>query len=332
MTRLPAKPARPIKAPKPGKRLLGGGAGTMPEWVAGVAFTSPWIIGFLGFMALPIVLSLYYSLTDYSMLEPPLFVGLDNYSRMLSDNVFWTVMRNTVLYAVVAIPVGTVLALVIAALLNTNMRGQTFYRAAVFLPTLVPLVAAAMIWMWLFNGELGLINTIIEWFDWIKFPAFENGAFVGWAPLRGPNWLGDASWAMTALIIMSFWGVGRAVVIYLAALQDVPQSLYEAADLDGMGRVGKFLNVTVPMVSPVILFNVIMSIIETWQVFAVPYIMTQGGPDRSTYFYTMYLYDNAFPFGQMGYASALAWVQLIIILALTALTFIISKRFVHYRV
>lgn len=319
MTRLAAKPARPINAPikphKPGKRLFGGGAGTMPEWIAGVAFTSPWIIGFLGFMALPIVLSLYYSLTDYSMLEPPLFIGLDNYTRMLSDDVFWKVMRNTVLYAVVAIPVGTILALIIAALLNTNMRGQTFYRAAVFLPTLVPLVAAAMIWMWLFNGELGLINTILSW--------------VG---IRGPNWLGDASWAMTALIVMSFWGIGRAVVIYLAALQDVPQSLYEAADLDGMGRVGKFLNVTVPMVSPVILFNVIMSIIETWQVFAVPYIMTQGGPDRSTYFYTMYLYDNAFPFGQMGYASALAWVQLIIILALTALTFVISKRFVHYRV
>ena len=289
--------------------------GRAPEWIAGLAFTSPWIVGFVGFLLLPIILSFYYSLTDYSMLEPPLFVGLGNYTRMLGDAVFWTVMRNTVVYAVIAIPVGTFLALVIAALLNTNMRGQTFYRAAVFLPTLVPLVAAAMIWMWLFNGELGLINTIL-----------------GWLGIRGPNWLGEARWAMPALILMSFWGVGRAVVIYLAALQDVPQSLYEAADLDGMSRVGKFWNVTVPMVSPVILFNVIMSIIETWQVFAVPYIMTQGGPDRSTYFYTMYLYDNAFPFGQMGYASALAWVQLVIILVLTALTFVISRRFVHYRV
>ena len=294
------------QAKVPGRRI--------PEWATGVLFVSPWLIGLLLFMALPIGLSFYYSLSDYTVLEPPIFVGTANYERLASDPVFWKVMRNTILYAAISIPVGTILALIIAALLNTNVKGLTFFRAAVFLPTLVPLVAAAMVWMWLFNGELGLINTAL--------------GFIG---ITGPNWLGDAAWVMPALIIMSLWSVGQAVVIYLAALQDVPTSLYEAADLDGMGVVRKFLNVTVPMISPVILFNVIMAIIAAWQVFAVPYIMLGDGVERAGYFYTMYLYDQAFRFLNMGAASAMAWVQLVIILALTGLTFIISKRAVHYR-
>jgi len=145
------------------------------------------------------------------------------------------------------------------------------------------------------------------------------------------NWLGSAAWAMPALVMMSLWSIGNAVVIYLAALKDVPVSLYEAAQLDGVGAVGRFWHVTIPMISPVILFNVIMAIIGTWQVFAVPYIMTGGGPDRATYFYTMYLYDTAFSYLEMGYASAMAWVQLLIILALTGATFVVSRRHVHYR-
>ncbi|GJM18500.1 MAG: sugar ABC transporter permease [Phycisphaeraceae bacterium] len=298
----------------------------VPEWMVGLAFISPWIVGFLAFMALPIGMSLYYSMTQYTMLEPPIWVGADNYVAMAQDRVFWTVIWNTALYALVAIPVGTVLSVIIAVLLNTKVRGLAFFRAAVFVPTIVPLVAAAMVWMWLFNGELGLINAVLD-------AVFRPINAVFGTELAGPNWLGSARWVMPALILMSFWSVGQAVVIYVAALKDVPQVLYEAAELDGMGVVGRFVHVTLPMISPVILFNVIIGIINTWQIFAVPYIMlgTTGAAKRSGYFYTMYLYDKAFPFGEMGYASALAWVQLLIILALTGLTFLVSKKFVYYR-
>ncbi|MEQ8771126.1 MAG: sugar ABC transporter permease [Phycisphaerales bacterium] len=298
----------------------------VPEWMVGLAFVSPWIIGFLAFMALPIGMSLYYSMTQYTMLEPPIWVGLDNYAAMAGDRVFWTVMRNTTVYALVAIPVGTFIAVVLAALLSAKVRFQAFFRAAVFVPTIVPLVATAMVWMWLFNGELGLINIVLD-------ACFRPiNALLG-TDLAGPNWLGSAQWVMPALILMSFWTVGQAVVIYIAALKDVPEVLYEAAEIDGIGVVGKFVHVTLPMISPVILFNVIIGIINTWQIFAVPYIMlgTTGAAKRSGYFYTMYLYDKAFPFGEMGYASALAWVQLMIILALTGLTFVVSKKFVYYR-
>ncbi|MEL7472711.1 MAG: sugar ABC transporter permease [Planctomycetota bacterium] len=287
----------------------------LPEWAVGLLFISPWLVGFGAFMALPIALSFWYSLSDYTILEPPVYVGLENYQRLAEDPVFWKVMWNTVIYAVIAIPLGTIFALVIAGLLNAKVIGLTFFRAAVFLPSLVPLVASAMIWIWIFNGENGLLNGALE--------------LIG---IRGPNWLGEAAWMMPSLVIISLWSIGQAVVIYLAALQDVPTSLYEAADLDGMGVIGKFWNVTIPMISPVILFNVIMAIIATWQIFAVPFIISlDGGPERSGYFYTMYLYDQAFRFLNMGVASAMAWVQLLIILGLTGLTFLVSRRTVHYR-
>jgi len=285
--------------------------------LTGLLWISPWLVGFAAFMLLPIAMSLYYSLTDYPLLEPPLFIGGGNYARMLTDEVFHKTLINTLIYAGASIPLSTALALGIAALLNRKMRMGGFFQAAVFVPTLVPMVAAAMVWMWLFNGEYGLINRLL-----------------GVVGVRGPNWLLDRHWAMPALIIMSLWGVGQAVVLYLAALKDVPEQLYEAADLDGMGPVRRFFNVTLPMISPVVLFNVITLTIGTFQVFAIPWIIFQkdkGGPGQSGYFYTMYLYDNAFTYGQMGYANALAWVQLLIILGLTALMFALSRRFVHYR-
>jgi multiple sugar transport system permease protein len=274
-------------------------------------------VGFLAFMLAPIAMSLYYSLTDYNLLEAPLWVGAANYRRMLGDELFGTVLWNTAVYAVFSIPLCTVLAVVIAALLNGRVCFRGVFRAAIFVPTLVPLAASAMVWMWLLNGEYGLINKVL--------------AVVG---IRGPNWLMDAAWVMPALVLISLWGIGQAVVTYLAALQDVPVSLYEAASLDGMGVLGRFRNVTLPMISPVILFNVITLTIGTVQVFAVPYVISKaapGGPDRETYFFTSYMYDNAFVFGQMGYASALAWVQLLVILALTGLMFLVSRRVVYYR-
>lgn len=285
--------------------------------MTGLLWVSPWVVGFLAFMLAPIAMSLYYSLTDYNLLEAPLWVGSANYKRMLTDGVFGTVLKNTAVYALFSIPLCTVLAVVIAALLNGKVRFRGAFRAAIFIPTLVPLAASAMVWMWLFNGEYGLINRALSLFG-----------------IHGPNWLQDAGWVMPALVLMSLWGIGQAVVTYLAALQDVPPALYEAASLDGMGVLRRFWNVTLPMISPVILFNVITLTIGTVQVFAVPYVMSKaapGGPDREMYFFTSYMYDNAFVFGQMGYASALAWVQLLVILALTGLMFLVSRRVVYYR-
>ncbi len=293
--------------------------------LTGYLWISPWVFGFLAFMVLPVSMSLYYSLTQYPLIEKPVFIGLENYRRLMADGVFWKVVFNTVIYAVFAVPIGTVLALLIAWLLNQNVRFLGLWRAAVFVPTLVPIVAAAMIWLWLFNAEHGLINRVL-------MPALATVNLLPGVELSTPAWLTDPGWAMPALILMSFWGVGQAVVIYLAAMQDVPESLYEAAELDGVSPWGRFIHVTVPMISPMILFTVITAIIGAWQVFAVPYIMTGGGPDRATYFYTMYLYDKAFLLGpEMGYASAMAWIQLLIIMFFTALVFLASKRLVFYR-
>ena len=193
-------------------------------------------------------------------------------------------------------------------------RGQAFFRTIIFLPSLVPAVAAAMLWLWIFNSKLGLLNHLLE--------------LVG---LTGVGWLSDPRWAMASLAIMSFWGVGNTVVIYLAGLQDVPADLLEAAQIDGASRVRRLFSVVLPVLSPVIFFNLLMSMIATLQMLTIPYIMTQGGPDNSTYLYTMYLYDHAFRYIHMGYASAMAWIQLLVVLLLTAIAFWSSKKWVHYQ-
>lgn len=282
---------------------------------AGLLWISPWLIGFVLFFGVPMGMSLYYSFTDYPLIEAPLYVGGKNYAELFRDPIFWKVMRNTVVYAGVSIPLGTVIALAVAGLLNTKVRGMVFFRAAVYVPQVVPIVASAMVWMWLFNAEWGLINQLLK-------SAGVNGADL-------PNWLGDRGLAMWALVIMNLWVIGQPVVIYLAALQDVPKQLYEAGELDGMGPVRRFWHIALPAISPVVLFNVVYLTISCWQVFAIPYIMTEGGPDRATYFYSHYLYDNAFLFQRMGYASAMAWVQFVIILGLTAFMFAASRRLVQ---
>jgi multiple sugar transport system permease protein len=281
----------------------------------GLAFLSPWLVGFCLFTLLPIALSLYYSFCDYSLLQPPLPIGLENYRTLLGDPIFWQALRNTAMYGLMALPVGMAIALGIAILLNSRIRGVTIYRTIVFLPSLVPAVASAMLWLWLFNGKLGLLNVTLRALG-IDDP---------------PGWLTDPHWSMTALVLMSFWGLGNTIVIYLAGLQDVPRELYEAADIDGASAMGKVWHVTVPTISPVIFFNLIMGLIGVVQLFATPAILTPGGaPARSTYLYTMYLYDNAFSYRKMGDASAMAWVQLLIVLALTALAAWSGKRWVHY--
>jgi multiple sugar transport system permease protein len=282
----------------------------------GLAFLSPWLVGFSVFTLLPIILSLYFSFCDYTLLHTPVFRGLENYRGLAGDPVFWQSLRVMAKFTLLALPLGMVVALTLALLLNVKILGQSIYRTIIFLPSLVPAVALAMIWLWLYNPKLGLINFALRHLG-VSNP---------------PGWLSDPVWSLPALVLMSVWGVGNTVIIYLAGLQDVPKDLYEAADLDGAGTLAKIWHVTLPFISPVIFFNLIIAIIGTLQTFTLPYIMTpQGQPDRATYFYTMYLNDNAFSYLKMGQASAMAWIQLVMILLLTGIAFWTSKRWVYYQ-
>lgn len=285
--------------------------------LTGLLWVSPWIFGFVVFMLGPMLASLYYSFTEYPLLEAPVWIGLENYRRMLTDEVFHLVLRKTAIYAVIFIPLATALSLLIASMLNEKVKAGGFFQAAVFIPTLVPMAGSAMIWLWLLNGEYGLLNQVL-----------------GTVGLPQPNWLTDANWAMPSIVMISLWSIGQMIVVYLAALKEVPDELLEAAALDGMGPLRRFFNVTLPMISPVVLFNVITLMIGSLQVFGIPYVLSaagQGSDPRAMYFYTMYMYDNAFTFGQMGYASAQAWIQLLITLGLTAMMFLASNKLVHYR-
>lgn len=322
------------------------------EALTGYLFASPWLLGFCIFLAYPLLASLYYSFCDYSVLHSAIFIGATNYWDLFNDEVFRTTLYNTGFYAMLALPLGLIVTLALALLLNSKVRGMTVYRTLFYIPSLVPAVSLAILWLWVFNGEHGVLNAALRPLcDYlnplVKYPLM----FVNWLlqpvnmllhlvhrsgiqvpiQLKPPNWLTDTLWTKPALIVMSIWGAGNTVVIYLAGLQDVPVQLYEAADLDGATWWSKTRNVTLPMLSPVILFNLIMGIIGTLQVFTVPYIMFPGGtPARSTYFYTMYLYDKAFRDLQMGYACAMGWIMFAIILLLTRLAIKLSERHVHY--
>jgi len=280
----------------------------------GVLFALPWILGFLIFMAYPLISSFLASFTNFSILRSPKYIGLSNYKELLHDEVFYKSLSNTLLYVLGAVPLTTVVAILLALLLNTKVKGMALYRTLFFLPTLVPMVAMGTLFSWVFNGDYGLLK-----------PAFMK------LHVPPPGWLTDPGMAKWTLILISMWGCGQAMVIYLAGLQDVPVSLYEAAELDGAKSWAKTRHVTIPMISPVILFNVVMGIIGSLQVFAVPYVLFQGGgPARSAYFYTSYLYDNAFQYQRMGFASAMGWVLFLITLALTLIALKLSERHVHY--
>jgi multiple sugar transport system permease protein len=286
----------------------------LKQFAKGMGFLSPWLLGFLVFTLLPIAMSFWYSICEFSGIQSPMYIGADNYRELMHDPVFWLSLKNTLYYASMALPAGLCVSLGLAMLLDVRIPGQSIFRTIIFLPSLVPIVASAMLWLWLFNARLGLINTLLAKVH-----------------IVGPGWLTDPRWAMPALALMSLWGVGYTVVIYLAGLQDVPTELYEAAELDGAGTWGRMWHVTLPMLSPVIFFNLIMAIIGILQVFDIPYIMTQGEPARATYFISMYLRDCAFLYLRMGYASSMAWMMLLIVLILTAVAFAASKRFVHYQ-
>lgn len=280
----------------------------------GLLFAAPGILGLLLFVAYPILASVYYSFTSYSILQPGRWVGLDNYRELLFDDpLFYKTMGNTVYMAVFTIPLSIIFAMILAMLLNMKVRGQSFYRTIFYLPTIVPFVASSLLWLWIFNPQYGILNALL----W----------FVG---IQGPGWLGDPNWSKPALVIMNLWGVGSWMIIYLAGLQDVPQELYEAAEIDGARWWDKTIHLTLPFMSPYILYSLILMLIGTFQFFTQPQVMTQGGPVDSTRVYALYLYDMAFRYFRMGYASAMAWLLFLVVVVLTVIIFKTSARRVYY--
>src|SRR5471032_31807 len=281
---------------------------------AGLGFTSLWILGLGAFTAYPVIASMYYSFCDYSILKSPVWCGLENYQQLIHDGLFWKSLRNTLFYAGLSVPLGTAVALGLAVLLNCDIRGKSAFRLLFFMPSIVPVVASAMLWLWIFNGEYGLMN------------GFLNPLLAPFG-LHGPAWLADPVWSKPALIIMSLWGTGNAMVIYLAGLQNVPQELYEAAEIDGASTWQRLRHVTLPVLAPVVAFNGIMALISAMQLFAKAHIMSEaangngnasdGNPTRSTLFYTIYLFSTAFQDLRMGYASAMAYVLFVITAGLT---------------
>lgn len=291
----------------------------------GLLFISPWIVGFLALCIYPLLSSLFYSLCDYSALSPAVFVGVANYRDLFTDDVFWTALYNTFFFAIFSIPLGALVSLSLAILLNFNLPGKGVFRTIFFLPSLVPMVSLAVLWQWMLNGNLGLLNIALR-------PVLHLINSLTGLHLIAPNWLLDARYAKWGIIFTGLWGVGNAIVIYLAGLQEVPRYLYESAEIDGASFRQKTLHITLPIISPVIYFNVIVSLIGTFQVFAVPYVMTGGtdGPERSLLFLATYLYKNAFDYSNMGYACAIGMILFLIILALTWLATKLSERHIYH--
>jgi multiple sugar transport system permease protein len=277
-------------------------------------FIAPWLLGFLIFVLLPMVASLFFSFTRYNALNPPQWIGFKNFGLLADDPIFWKSMRVTFLYTAISVPLGMVVSLFLAMLLNLRVPGMRAIRTIYYLPSILPAVVTGLVWVWLFSVDFGLLNYILY-------------LLTG---LKGPNWLGSERWVMPATIISGLWGIGGGVLILLAALQNVPQELYEAAELDGAGVIARFFNVTLPMISSVVLYNLIIGIIGSLQTFARIYVLTGGGPNYASYFYNLYIYDNAFSYLKLGLASAQAWILFVIIMILTYLALRTSGRWVYY--
>ena len=279
----------------------------------GWLFASPWIIGFVFFTAGPMIASAVMAFTKWDVVTPAKFVGFGNFSRFLDDESALHALRVTTQYAVVSVPLHIVLGVALALLLNAEISGLRVYRTIYYLPSVLSGVAVSLLWRWVFSRDFGLLNLGLS--------------YLG---IQGPGWLSDPEWALWALILMSCWGVGGSMVIYLAGLQGIPTELYEAAEVDGAGRVRRFFNITLPLLTPVIFFQLIMGIIRALQVFVQAYVMTEGGPADATLFYVLHLYRTAFLYFRMGYASLLAWILFIYVLILTLLVLRSSRAWVYY--
>lgn len=283
--------------------------------ITGLFFISPWAIGLLTLTAYPIIASAIYSLCDYDGHSSPHFVGLANYKNLLfHDPLFWKSLTNTLFMVGVALPITLAFCLFVAIILNQKLKGEAIYRTIFYVPTILPMVAVSALWIWLFNPEIGLLNTILK--------------HLGFA---GVGWLSDPKVAKISLTIMGLWGIGGTMLIFLAALQNVPDELYEAADIDGASWIAKQWNITIPVISPVILFNLIMGLIGYFQYFTQAFVMTSGGPLDSTLFYALKIFNEAFVNWRFGYASAMAWILFIITLLCTYLVMRYSRHWVYYQ-
>ncbi|WP_082683360.1 carbohydrate ABC transporter permease [Fictibacillus sp. FJAT-27399] len=275
---------------------------------------SPWLLGFLFFILGPMIASLYISFTDWDLLTPVKWTGLDNYVKAFTgDPLFWQALKVTMIYSLFSVPIGLIVSLGVAMLLNQAVRGMSIFRTIYYLPAVVSGVSVMVLWMYIFNPQIGLLNTVLGYFG-----------------IKGPGWIFDPKWALLSIVIMSLWGVGGGIIIWLAGLNGIPDYLYEAADLDGASKFQKFMHITVPMLTPTIFFNLITGIIGALQTFGEAYVMTKGGPLNSTLFFNYYLFRKAFEEFDMGYASALAWILFIIIFIFTLLVFRSSALWVHY--
>lgn len=297
----------------------GGPFGNLAERRAlrlGLLFTAPWLLGLSVFLLYPLALALYYSFTDYSVLLPPVWVGLDNYRELFADRLFWQSLYNTAYFAFGSLGLSLSVSLLLALLLNARIRFVSLYRTLFFLPALLPTVASSILWMGIYNGENGVFNALL--------------AHIG---VQGPAWLTDPEWIKSAIVIMAAWGAGHTMVIFLAGLQDIPESLHEAAVIDGAGFMQRLIHVTLPTLSPVIFFNVVMGIIGGFQVFTQGVVMATdaaGNQQRAAVFYVMQLFNVGFQDLRMGYACAMAFILFLIILLLTFLVMQVSKNWVSY--
>ena len=272
--------------------------------VTGYIFIAPFILGFVLWFLIPALTSLWLVFQNWNMIAPAKFIGFDNFKRIVSDSLFWQSLKVTTVYTIVSVPLSLALAFLLALLLNAKVRGIAVFRTLYYLPSIVPAVANAVLWAWILNSEFGLLNALLR--------------SIG---LPKVLWLQEPEWALPALILMSLWGLGGGMVIFLAGLQGIPNEFYEAAEIDGAGPWAKLWSVTVPLMSPVTFFNLVMGIIGTFQIFTAGYLITNGGPQNATLFYVLYLYRNGFLYLDMGYAAALAWVLFFIIMMLTAFVF-----------
>jgi multiple sugar transport system permease protein len=286
------------------------------EAIVGYLLLLPWLIGFVLFVAGPLVASAVLSFTAFDVARPPRFIGLDNYiTAFTTDDRFVSSLQLTFVYAIISVPLALLGSLLLAVLLNQRLRGTSLYRTFFFLPSLTPAVAVALLWTWLLQPDVGLVNYLLS--------------LMG---IQGPKWLGSTEWAMPSLIAIALWtGIGgNRMMIFLAGLQGVAQELYDAADIDGAGPIQKFRYVTVPMISPTIFFNLVLGVIAALKVFTVAFIATGGGPAFSTWFIALHIWSQAFKYLEMGYASALAWIFTLIVLVLTIVQFRLSRHWVHY--
>ncbi len=277
-------------------------------------FILPWVIGFIVFTAGPILASFFFSFNFYDVIKPARWVGVQNYADLMKDELFWQSLKVTALYSGGSVILGILASLAIALLLNRNVRGVAVFRTIFYLPSVISGVAVSLLWMWILNSDFGIVNFLL----WRLFH------------IQGPSWLMNRDWVIPSMILMSMWGIGSSIVIYLARLQGISTEYYEAAEIDGAGYLGRLFNITLPLMTPVIFFNLITGVIGSFQVFTQAYVMTSGGPNNASLFYVLYLYRNAFRYWRMGYASAQAWILFLILLVLTLLMLKTSSRWVYY--